>query len=184
MHARAGADVDDIVRRPDRVLVVLDHDHRVAEPAQAPQRVEQARIVALVQPDRRLVEHIEHAGEARADLRSKPDALALAAGQRAGGARQRQIVEPDVAQEDEPVADLLQDAVGDLVALGVELRRQVLRPFDRRLDRQQAHLADVLAVDLHRERLRLEAEAVAGLARRRAHVALDLLARPLALRLA
>ena len=181
MHAGAGADVDHVIGRADRVLVVLDHDHRVAEVAQAPQRVEQARVVALVQADRRLVEHVEHAGQARADLRGEPDALALAARQRAGGARQRQIVEPDVAQEAQPVVDLLQDALGDLVALGVELRRQVLRPVDRRLDRQQAHLADVLAVDLHRQRLGLEAEAVAGLAGRRAHVALDLLARPLAL---
>ena len=74
--------------------------------------------------------------------------------------------------------------MGDLVALGVELLRQVFRPLDRRLDRQQAHLADVLAVDLHRQRLRLEAEAVAGLAGRRAHVALDFFARPLALGLA
>ena len=47
-------------------------------------------------------------------------------------------------------------------------------------DREQAHLADVLAVDLDRQRLGLEAKAVAGLAGRRGHVALDLLARPLA----
>ena len=134
-----------------------------------------------MQADRRLVEHIEHAGQARADLRGEPDALALAARQRAGRARQRQIVEPDVAQEDEAVADLLQDAMGDLVALGVELLRQPLGPVDRRLDREQADFADVLAVDLDRQRLGLQAEAVAGLARRRAHVALDLLARPLAL---
>ena len=184
MHAGAGADVDDIIGGPDRVLVVLDHDHRIAEPAQAPQRVEEARVVALVEADRRLVEHIEHAGEARADLRGEPDALALAARQRARRARQRQIVEADVAQEGEPVDDLLQDAVGDLVALGVELRRQALGPFDRRADREQAHLADVLAVDLDRQRLGLEAKAVAGLARRRGHVALDLLARPLAFGLA
>ena len=60
---------------------------------------------------------------------------------------------------------------------------QAPRPVDRGLHRKQAHFADVLAVDLDRERLGLEAEAVAGLAGRRAHVALDLLARPLAFRL-
>jgi hypothetical protein len=65
----------------DRVLVVLDDDHRVAEVAQVAQRVEQAGIVALVQADGRLVQHVEHAGEARADLRGEPDALALAARQ-------------------------------------------------------------------------------------------------------
>ena len=89
MYAGAGADVDDIIGGPDRVLVVLDHDHRIAEPAQAAQRVEEPGVVALVEADRRLVEHIEHAGEARADLRGEPDALALAARQRARRARQR-----------------------------------------------------------------------------------------------
>ena len=87
MHAGAGADIDDIIGGPDRVLVMLDDDHRIAEAAQAPQRIEEPRVVALMQADRRLVEHIEHAGQARADLRGEPDALALAARQRAGGAR-------------------------------------------------------------------------------------------------
>ncbi len=160
---------------------MLHHDHGVAELAQAPQRVEQPRIVALVQADRRLVEHIEHAGEAGADLRRQPDALALAARQRARGARQREIVEADVAEEGQAVADLLQDALRDLVALGVEFLRQFARPGDRRLDRKRRDLADMLAVDLHRERLRLQAIAVAGLAGRRGHVTLDFLARPLAL---
>ena len=66
---------------------------------------------------RRLVEHVEHAGEAGADLRGEADALALAAGQRAGGARERQIIEADIDQEAQPVADFLQDADGDLVLL-------------------------------------------------------------------
>ena len=110
MHAGAGADVDHIVGDADGVLVVLDHDHGVAEVAQPLQRVEQPRIVALVQADRGLVEHIEHAGQAGADLRGEPDALALAAGQRAGGARQRQIIEADIDQEFQPLADFLEDA--------------------------------------------------------------------------
>ncbi|WDT81381.1 MAG: hypothetical protein MPW14_06440 [Candidatus Manganitrophus sp.] len=71
----------------DRLLVVLDDDDRVAEIAQAPQRFEQALIVALVETDGRLVQHIEHAGEAGADLRGEADALAFAARERAGAAR-------------------------------------------------------------------------------------------------
>ena len=124
-----------IVGGADGVLVVLDHDHGVAEVAQALQRFEQARIVALVQADRRLVQHVEHAGQARADLRGQPDALALAARQRAGGARQREVVEADVDQELQPLADLLQDAHGDLVLLGVELLRQLGEPLAGALDR-------------------------------------------------
>ncbi len=101
---------------------------RVAHVAQRLERVEQPRIVALMQPDRRLVQHIEHAGQARADLRGEPDALALAARQRAGGAGEREIIEADIVEEGEPLLDLLQDARGDLVLLGRELRRQRLEP--------------------------------------------------------
>jgi hypothetical protein len=73
-----------------------------------------------MQADRRLVEHVEHAGQAGADLRGEADALALAAGERAGGTRQGQVVEPDVDEEFQPLADLLEDAPGDLVLLGSE----------------------------------------------------------------
>ena len=68
MLAGARADVDDVVGHPDRVLVVLDDEHGVAEVAQAVERVDEAAVVALVQADRRLVEHVEHADQAGADL--------------------------------------------------------------------------------------------------------------------
>ena len=132
MDAGAGADVEHEVGDADRVLVVLDDDHGVAEVAQPLQRFEQPRIVALVQADGRLVEHVEHAGEAGADLRGEADALALAARQRAGGAREREIFEPDVDEESQPVADFLQDARRDLVLLLVEMRRQRDRTIRRR----------------------------------------------------
>src|SRR5690606_34271749 len=51
-------------------------------------------------------------------------------------------------------------------------------------DGHLAHLADVLAADLHRERLGFQAIAVAGLARMAALVARQLLAHPLAVGLA
>ena len=66
--AGAGTDVDDPVGLADRLLVVLDDDHRVAEVAQPGERVDQPPVVALVQPDRRLVEHVQRADEARPDL--------------------------------------------------------------------------------------------------------------------
>ena len=143
VDAGAGADVDHVVGGADRVLVVLDHDHGVAEVAQPLQRLEQARVVALVQADRGLVEHVEHAGQAGADLRGEPDALALAARQRAGSARQREVFEADIDQEVEPLADFLEDAAGDLVLLRRELGRQRREPFRRRASRHLGDLADV-----------------------------------------
>ena len=59
--ARARTDVYDVVSREHGVLVVLDHDERVAEVAQPPQGRKQLVVVTLVQTDGRLVEDIQHA---------------------------------------------------------------------------------------------------------------------------
>ena len=97
--AGARADVDDPVGGPDGVLVVLDDDQGVAEVAQPDQRLDQPVVVALVQADRRLVEDVEHADQAGADLGGQPDALRLAAGQRARRPVEGEVVEADVEQE-------------------------------------------------------------------------------------
>ena len=54
---------------------------------------EQALGVARVQADRRLVEHVERAGEAAAELRGEAQALHLAAGERARRAIEREVAE-------------------------------------------------------------------------------------------
>jgi hypothetical protein len=118
VNAGARSDIEHMIGGADRVLVVLDDDHGVAEVAKSFQGFQKPRIVALVQPDRRLVEDVEHASQPGADLRREPDALALAAGQRAGGARQRQIFQSDIDQEFEPLADFLEHPDRDFVLLG------------------------------------------------------------------
>ena len=67
-------------------------------------------------PMRRLVEDVEHAHEPGADLRRQPDALGLAAGERRRAALEREVVEPHVDQEPQPLDDLLDDAAGDRLA--------------------------------------------------------------------
>ncbi|KAG0739847.1 hypothetical protein G6F24_017214 [Rhizopus arrhizus] len=84
---RAIADVQHVVGQADRVLVMLDHNHRVAQVAQAGEGAQQAFIVALVQADRRLVEHVHHADQAGADLAGQADALRFATGQGSPGVR-------------------------------------------------------------------------------------------------
>ena len=121
VDAGAGADIEHVVGGADGVFVVLDHDHSVAEVAQPAERFEEPRVVALMQADGGLVEHIEHAGQAGADLRGEANALALAARERARGARQREIFKPDIDQEAQPLADFLEHADGDLVLLRSEL---------------------------------------------------------------
>ena len=84
MDAGAGSQIDHVVGGADRIFIVLDHDHRVAQIAQPPQRAQQALVVALVQADRGLIEDVHDAGEARADLACQADALGLAARERVG----------------------------------------------------------------------------------------------------
>ena len=125
-----------------------------------------------------LVQHVEHPGEPRADLRGKADTLALAARQRAGGAGEREVIEADIVEEGEPLADLFQDALGDLVLLRRELRGQFLEPRSRLPDRHLGDLADMQPVDLDRERLRLQPVALARLAELIRLVARQLLRHP------
>ena len=56
VDAGPGADVDDMVCGRHGLFIVFDHDQRVAEVAQAVQRLQQPGIVPLVQADARLVQ--------------------------------------------------------------------------------------------------------------------------------
>ena len=106
VHAGPRAHLDDVVGGADRVLVVLDDDHGVADVAQALERRDHLDVVLRVQADARLVEHVEHAHQAGADLRRQPDALRLAARERARAAVEVQVVEADAEQQLEAAADL------------------------------------------------------------------------------
>ena len=181
VHARARADVDEIVRRAHGVLIVLDDDERVAEVTQLAQRAQQLFIVALVQADGRLVEDIQHAHERRADLRCKPDALALTAGERCRRARERQILQADTLQEMQPRAHLAQNTVGDLCILLAERepveKRQLLR------DRQRRKLGNVQPADRDGQHLRPQPRTMAIGACRLRHAVLKRCAHGIALRL-
>ena len=96
---RPGPDVDDPVGGPDGLLVVLDDEHRVAEVAQPGQGRDELRVVALVEPDRRLVEDVQDAHQGRPDLGRQADPLRLAARQRHARPVEGQVVEPDVDEE-------------------------------------------------------------------------------------
>ena len=129
-----------MVRGPHRALVVLDHEHRVAEVPQALERRDQPAVVALVQPDRRLVEDVQHADQRGADLRGQPDPLSLAARQRRRRSVHRQVPDADVVEEPQALGDLAQDQPRDpLVVLG-EL--ELVDPFERTPRRQRGELVN------------------------------------------
>ena len=134
-----------MVGRLDDLAVVLDQDQRVAQVAEVPQRPEQPGVVARVEADRRLVEHVEHAGQPAADLAGQADPLALAAGERGRAAGEREVVEPDVDQERQPVADLADQVAGDVLLVGGEL--QPLEEGQRLAQRPAADLVEGVAVE-------------------------------------
>ena len=93
-------------------------------------------------------------------------------------AGQRQVIEADIDQELEALADLLEDLLGDLGLLRGEARGEGAEPGVGLPDREVADLGDVEPVELYRQRLGAEALAVAGGAGDGGLVALDLLAHP------
>ena len=61
MFARAWAEVHDVVGGAHDRLVVFDYQHGVADVAQILQRAYQPVVVRRMQPDGRLVAHVQHA---------------------------------------------------------------------------------------------------------------------------
>ncbi len=95
--AGAEPEIDDVIGDLDHVGVVLDDQDGVALVAQLPEDRDQPEVVARVQADRRLVEHVERADQRRAERGRQVDALRFAARQRRRQAIERQVVEADVA---------------------------------------------------------------------------------------
>ena len=145
--ARAQPEVDDVVGDGDHVRVVLDDEHGVALIAKLPQDPDQPQVVAGVQPDGRLVEHVQRVHQRRAEGCGQVDALRLAARERRRQAIECQVVQPDVGEEPQPLADLVQHLVGDcgILLAELEIAEERLRLADRhrRARRSSARHADV-----------------------------------------
>ena len=135
----------------DRVLVVLDHDQRVALGAEARERVEQDLVVARMQADGRLVEDVADAAQVGAELRREPDALRLAARERRRAAIEREVSQAHLLEESQPRDELGEDVARDLLLAPGD--RQLLEEAVRLRDRLRAHVGDRLAAEAHRERL-------------------------------
>ena len=104
-----------------------------------------------MQPDGRLVEHVQRAHERRSERGGQVDPLRLAPGQRGREPVEGQVVEADAAEESHPPPDLPDDPLRDG---GLLLRqRQVVEEPARRPDRERRDLVDRPAADLHVARL-------------------------------
>ena len=149
----------------DGRLVVLDHEHRVPVGAEAVEGVEEEGVVARVEPDGGLVEHVAHPAQVRAELRREPDPLGFPAAQGRGGPVEGEIAEADLEQEIEPRAELGEEVAGHLLVPPVEI--EVLHPAARLRDREPADLPERPLPEAHRPRLGPQPVAAAVAAYRR-----------------
>src|SRR4051812_37975836 len=112
-----------------------------------------------MQTDRRLVEDIQRVHELRAERVRESDALRFAAGQRARGAIERQIVESHVAQELHAIARFLEQMARDA---RLELRElEPVEPAHELIDGKVRDLRDVPVRDAYLQRVRLQLGACA-----------------------
>src|SRR5262249_39607317 len=111
-----------------RLLVVLHHDQGVALRLELLQGIEQDAVVARVQTDGWLVEHVGDAAQVGAELRREPDALCLAAGERGRGAIESEIRQDHLAQKGEAAFQFGHDIPRNvpLAALEVEIAYEFL----------------------------------------------------------
>jgi hypothetical protein len=161
-HARSLPEVDHPVRGPYRLLVVLDDDDRVPAVADRAQRLEEPLVVALVEPDRRLVEDVHEALHARPDLRGETKAVGLSSRERRRGPIERQVAQPERGEHVQTGEDLTHEPLpyGALPLLEGESGHG-----RSRLGQGKAHeVGQRAAAHLHREALRAQARAAAGAA--------------------
>lgn len=102
-------DLHDPVGDTHDVGVVLDDEHGVPPVPQQLQQAGHGPDVVRVQAHGRLVEDVQHLGEAAAEVPHRLDALGLSAGQRGRRPGERQVSQPDRGQRRELLAERLDD---------------------------------------------------------------------------
>lgn len=91
--ASTRANVDDVIGSANGVLVVLDHHQGVALLAEFVQGVQQNLVVARMQANRGLIQHIAHPLQIAAQLGGQANALGLAARQGRRATVQREVAQ-------------------------------------------------------------------------------------------
>ena len=161
--ARAGPDVDDVLGMANGVHIVFHHHQGVALGAQALQGIEQDAVVARMQANGGLVEHVAHALQVAAQLRRQPDALGLAATERGRPPVQCQVAQAHLLQKLQPAANLGDQVarnVGLALAQGVALQR--LHPLPHVGHAQGRNVGNANATKANRTRRGIEPGAGTG----------------------
>ncbi len=117
-----------MIRTAYGLLVVLHHHERVVVSGELGEGLEQDLVVARMQPDGGLIEHVAHALQVRAELRGEADALRFPARERGRSTVELQVAEPDTLEELQPCTNFREQIAGDLALARAETQpREKLR---------------------------------------------------------
>ena len=177
MLAGAGTEIDQVVGIADRLFVVFDHDHGIAEVTELLERREQTTIIALMQADAGLIKDVQHADQSRTDLCGQSDALRFTARQRFGAAIECEIIKTDIDEEAQALAYFLENRTGNT---GIEAGVTGAAHWNRFEKGERIHhatldhLPDVEAMHRHGERSGAQSAALARRTRPGHHERLEL----------
>ena len=114
MFSGRGAEFHDVIRSQDRLGIMLDDHNRVAGVPKLMEQAQQRHRVPGVQPDGRLIQHVQRVHQRAPERVGKVDTLCFATGKRAGLSTEREVSQPDVDKERDSRLDLSQDRLGDM----------------------------------------------------------------------
>ena len=86
MHSRTRPHINHPVCSPDGILIMFDHDERIADITQMAEGLDEPVVVPLVKTNGRLIKDIEDAGEIGPDLGREPDPLRFSSREAPGAA--------------------------------------------------------------------------------------------------
>ena len=120
--AGAWSEVENPVGTAHGFLIMLHDDERVAFFGQGLEGVEEAFVVAGVEADGRLVQNIKHAAQVGTKLGGEADALGFSAGEGFCAAVEREVIESNLREEFEALADFGNHIAGDLRSGALEIQ--------------------------------------------------------------
>ncbi len=138
VRARARPHIDHVIGGAQHVEIVFDDEHGVAQIAQLAQHVDQPGGVARMQADRRLVEHVQHARQARAQQRSESQPLRFSGREGGRGSIEREITDADVDQPPHARLQIDHDRFGDDPFFRRDRRSELIDPRGQLIQRQFA----------------------------------------------
>ncbi len=155
----SGSHLDDMVGSTDGIFVVLHHDHAIADIAQLLEGGDHFDVIARMQANARLIQHVEHTHQPRTDLRGEAKSLVFAPRKGGRPAVQVQVVEADSYEQTQTYPDFRKHL---LACLALPPYSWQVHHKGRQLG--QVHLAqfiDVLTVERDRQALLFEPLALA-----------------------